>query len=69
MIDAIRESLTQHLNQQLVDELIESYNEAKLHYYEGGHRLSAVEGGRFCEAAYRILEEVSKGPSVRWACH
>ncbi len=30
----------------------------------GGHRLSAVEGGRFCEAAYRILEQVATGSFV-----
>jgi hypothetical protein len=61
MIDAIRATLQKHHTPQLVDELIEAYNEAKQNYYEGGHRLSAVEGGRFCEAAYRILEEATQG--------
>ncbi|MGI5458859.1 hypothetical protein ACQEWB_37925 [Streptomyces sp. CA-249302] len=46
---------------KLVDELVAAYEEAKRNYYLGGHRLSAVEGGRFCEAAYRILEDVAKG--------
>lgn len=41
----------------LVDELLLAYQEAKRNYYLGGLRLSAVEGGRFCEAAFRLLEE------------
>jgi len=61
VIDAIRSSLAAHHNTQLVDELLQAYNEAKRNYYEGGHRLSEVEGGRFCEAAYRILEEATRG--------
>jgi hypothetical protein len=61
MISVIRSSLAQHHDPQLVDELLEAYNEAKGNYYEGGHRLSEVEGGRFCEAAYRILEEATQG--------
>lgn len=61
MIDLIRESLTKHNSERLVDKLLESYSEARLNYYEGGHRLSAVEGGRFCEAAYRMLEEATRG--------
>ncbi|MEU0924341.1 hypothetical protein [Streptomyces malaysiensis] len=42
----------------LVDELIASYQEAKSNFHRGGHRLSAVEGGRFCEAAFRIVEHI-----------
>ncbi|UOX90073.1 hypothetical protein MUY14_05415 [Amycolatopsis sp. FBCC-B4732] len=41
--------------------MIEAYEEAKRNYFLGGHRLSAVEGGRFCEAAYRILENMTGG--------
>jgi hypothetical protein len=61
VIDVIKASLAAHFNSRLVDELLEAYNEAKINYYEGGHRLSEVEGGRFCEAAYRILEEITGG--------
>lgn len=43
----------------LVRELLEAYEEAKRNYFLGGHRLSAVEGGRFCEAAYRILQSMT----------
>src|ERR1035441_9123768 len=61
MINIIRASLARHHSSQLVDELFQAYDEAKRNYYEGGHRLSEVEGGRFCEAAYRILEEATQG--------
>ncbi|MBO0840259.1 MAG: hypothetical protein J2O49_05530 [Sciscionella sp.] len=61
MNSEIRESLVAHHNTQLVDELLTAYEESKRNYYEGGHRLSAVEGGRFCEAAYRLLEERALG--------
>lgn len=45
----------------LIKEIVAAYEEAKRNYYLGGHRLSAVEGGRFCEAAYRLLEHRTKG--------
>ena len=61
MMSVIRSSLAAHHSAQLVDELLQAYDEAKRNYYEGGHRLSAVEGGRFCEASYRILEEATQG--------
>ena len=57
----IRAGLVASLDAILVDELLEAYDEAKSNHYLGGHRLSAVEGGRFCEAAYRILEQVATG--------
>jgi hypothetical protein len=61
VINVIRSSLAGHFSSQLVDELLQAYDEAKRNYYEGGHRLSEVEGGRFCEAAFRILEEATLG--------
>lgn len=45
----------------LARELLEAYEQAKRNYYLGGHRLSAVEGGRFWEAAYRVLEFATTG--------
>jgi hypothetical protein len=61
MIGVIRNSLTAHHDAKLVSELLAAFDEAKRNFYEGGHRLSAVEGGRFCEASYRILEEKAFG--------
>jgi hypothetical protein len=43
----------------LVDELLAAYRDAKTNFYLGGLRLSAVEGGRFCESAYRLLEQAA----------
>ena len=58
---SLRDRLAASLNASLVDELLAAYQEAKRNHYLGGHRLSAVEGGRFCEAAYRILQDVTTG--------
>ena len=57
----MRDGLAALLDDRLVDELLAAHQEAKRNHYLGGHRLSAVEGGRFCEAAYRILQDVTTG--------
>ena len=54
----IRAGFIVSLDATLVDELLLSYEEAKRNFHLGGHRLNAVEGGRFCEAAFRILQQV-----------
>lgn len=61
MTDPIRDSLAARRDPKLVDELLSAYREAKQNFYQGGKRLSAVEGGRFCEAAFRLLEEETTG--------
>lgn len=61
MINIIRSSLAAQHSQTLVDELLTAYQEAKSNFYQGGRRLSAVEGGRFCEAAFRMLQERTTG--------
>lgn len=57
----IRGGLVAHIPATLVDELIATYEQAKRNFYLGGHRLTEVEAGRFCEAAFRILEERTTG--------
>lgn len=42
--------------QELVDELIKAYVEAKRRYHLNDLRPQAVEGGRFSEAVFRILQ-------------
>jgi hypothetical protein len=54
--EALRDSLRASLPSELVDELLAAHAEAKRSLFLGGLRLAEVEGGRFCEAAYRILE-------------
>ncbi|MFF4058832.1 hypothetical protein ACFYZ8_23105 [Streptomyces sp. NPDC001668] len=61
MTETVQAVLKAAYDEKLVDELVAAYEEAKRNYYLGGHRLSAVEGGRFCEAAFRMLEDVAKG--------
>lgn len=61
MLTEVRAGLIVHHDPKLVDELLQAYEEAKRNYYLGGLRLSAVEGGRFCEAVFRLLEERTSG--------
>ncbi len=61
MFTVIQSSLYAHFDHSLVDELLESYIEAKQEFQVGGLRLNAVEGGRFCEAAFRLLEQITTG--------
>jgi hypothetical protein len=61
MRSVVESGLARDLPPQLVSELLEAYEEAKRNFQLGGHRLGAVEGGRFCEAAYRILQYIATG--------
>lgn len=56
MRSTVQSQLASILPPKLVDELLEGHAEAKRNFHLGGLRLSEVEGGRFCEAAFRILE-------------
>jgi hypothetical protein len=60
MRSTIEAQLASKLDAKLVSELLDAHKEAKRNFYLGGLRLSAVEGGRFCEAAFRLLEYVTK---------
>jgi hypothetical protein len=59
MLDQIAAGLKVHFPDKLVDELLSAYQEAKHNFFLGGLRLNAVEGGRFCEAAMRMLEHAT----------
>jgi hypothetical protein len=61
MLAAIRSALSASLDSKIVDELLEAYTEAKRNFHLGGLRLNAVEGGRFCEAAFRLLQQRATG--------
>jgi hypothetical protein len=61
MFDQIKSDLEKHFPPKLVVELLEAYRETKHNFYIGGLRLSEVEGGRFCEAAFRVLEHAAFG--------
>ncbi|MFL5612182.1 MAG: hypothetical protein ACJ796_00790 [Gemmatimonadaceae bacterium] len=55
----VRAGLVASLDSVLVDEMLQAYVDAKQNFYAGGLRLSEVEGGRFCEAAFRLLESIA----------
>jgi hypothetical protein len=60
MIDpAIKDSLVPRFPTNLVEQLIECYVEQKRNYYLGRMRPNEVEGGRFAEAAYRMLQHAA----------
>src|SRR6266851_4578175 len=61
MIQVIRSGLAKFYDAKLVDEMIEAYVDTKRNFYLGNLRPSEVEGGRFCEAAFRILEQHATG--------
>jgi hypothetical protein len=64
MIDrTIKNSLIARFPTNLVDELIECYVEQKKNFYLGRMRPNEVEGGRFAEAAFRMLQHAA-GVSV-----
>ncbi len=61
MIEVVRKGLAQFYDPKLVDELLAAYIDTKRNFYLGNLRPSEVEGGRFCEAAFRLLEQHTKG--------
>jgi hypothetical protein len=65
VFQAVRAGLTARLNAVHVGELLANYVDAKENYFAGGLRLSAVEGGRFCEAAFRLLQEAASLPVTK----
>lgn len=69
MLEKVAEGLKLNFSDRLVDELLIAFREAKQNYYVGGLRLSAVEGGRFCEAAYRMLQERAFGSYTKIGDH
>lgn len=46
---------------ELVDEVLDSYVEAKQRFHLGDHRPQAVEGGRFSEGVFRMLQHAATG--------
>lgn len=61
MLSMLTSSLQNHFDHKLVKELLGAYQESKRNFLIGGLRLNAIEGGRFCEAVFRILEQATTG--------
>lgn len=60
-LNSLKVNLYQNLDHKLVDELLSAYEESKRKFYLGQLRPNEVEGGRFCEAAFRLLELITTG--------
>jgi hypothetical protein len=60
----IRAALLNRFPQRLVDELLECFTEQKRNLLLGKLRPNEVEGGRFAEAAFRILEQAAGWPGT-----
>ncbi len=58
-MDTIRSSLEAALPKELVDELLRAYVQLKQEYFAGRHAPSEVEGGKFSEAVFRLLEHIT----------
>jgi hypothetical protein len=56
---AIKNALINKFPVKLVDQLIECYEEQKKNLYLGRMRPNEVEGGRFAEAAFRMLQHAA----------
>jgi hypothetical protein len=57
----IRASLDMQYEPALVAELLAAHADLKRNFYLGGLRLAEVEGGRFAEAAFRMLQQETTG--------
>lgn len=55
----LRRVLLNRFPQKLVDELLECYTEQRRNLFLGNLRPNEVEGGRFAEAAFRMLEHAA----------
>lgn len=58
-LSSIKAILVSKFPTNLVDELLGCYQEQKTNFFLGNHRPSEVEGGRFSEAAFRLLENAA----------
>ncbi|MGN6294251.1 MAG: hypothetical protein ACTHMV_16005 [Chitinophagaceae bacterium] len=55
-LDKIKTVLKSRFPDNLVNELTDCYSEQKRNFFLGNHRPNEIEGGRFSEAAFRLLE-------------
>ena len=56
MLDQITSILESKLPRELVKQILESYHQIKRNYFLGNLRPNELEGGRFSEAIFRVLE-------------
>ncbi len=61
MLELVRQELESSSSKEIVSELLESYSGVKNNFYLNHFRPNEIEGGRFAEAVFRILEYRVKG--------
>lgn len=61
MKEVIKKGFESKLPKELANELLQSYEDVKANFYIGKFRPNEVEGGRFSEAVFRILEFITNG--------
>jgi len=59
MYKIIEKELEKSLPKKIVQQLLETYKEVKRNYFLGNLRIGEVEGGRFSEAVFRLLEYIT----------
>ena len=69
MIDKVTKDLKTALPTDLVDYLMTAYSEIKENYLLERHEPSELNGGKFVEACYRILEQETKGNYTAIGAH
>lgn len=55
-IDDLRRDLASSIPVELVDGLLDAYRAIKENYYLGRYEPAELNGGKFCEAIYRVLQ-------------
>jgi hypothetical protein len=61
MLDQVTKDLKTKLPSILVDALVDSYKEIKENYFLQRHEPAELNGGKYVEACYRIIEQETKG--------
>lgn len=59
--DDLRAQIAASSDAATADELIDAYEELKRRYLDGDYRPGQLEGGRFAEAAFRVLQHMATG--------
>ncbi len=69
MIDKVTKDLKTAIPTDLVDYLMSAYSEIKENYLLERHEPSELNGGKFVEACYRIIEQATKGSYTAVGAH
>jgi hypothetical protein len=59
ILSNIKSSFLRHFPDSLIDELLTTYQDMKNNFFLNHLRPNEVEGGRFCETVFRILEYIT----------